>query len=88
VVLAAVRPAVFLLELVREGKFNGESRRHRRKLLTDDSLLEFVAASEDAPATLVELAEIQMRYRRERGTWAPEAARLRYARPLRRSRCC
>jgi hypothetical protein len=67
------RPAVSLLELVREGRFDANSKRHRRKLLEDDSLLEFVAGTEDAPATLIELAELQVRYRCERSAWAARA---------------
>jgi hypothetical protein len=59
-----------LLELVRSGRFNANNRKHRLKLLRGDSLLEFLAGTEDAPATLIELGEIQMRYRAERSAWA------------------
>ena len=61
------RPTVSLLSLVEERRFSARNKRHRRKLLEDDSLLEFVAGNPDAPVLWRELAEIQERYRSVRG---------------------
>jgi hypothetical protein len=57
------RPVVPLLDLVQERRFNAKNKRHKRKLLEDDSLLEFVACNEDAPVRLQMAAEAQERYR-------------------------
>jgi hypothetical protein len=42
-----------LLDLVRERRFKAKNKRHRRKLLEDDSLLEFVSWKEEARGPLV-----------------------------------
>jgi hypothetical protein len=73
------RPSTPLLELVRERRFDAENKRHRAKLLEDDSLLDFVRESEVVTPLYVALAEIQERYRRVNGTldrsWSHGAAR-------------
>jgi hypothetical protein len=58
------RPAVPLLELVEERRFDAKNKRHRAKVLGDDSLLEYVRGNGDASARLRMLAECQERYRR------------------------
>jgi hypothetical protein len=72
------RPVVPLLELVEERRFNANNKRHRAKLLEDDSLLEFVANNE-APVLWVMLADLQVRYRGSHWTldrsWTANAAR-------------
>jgi hypothetical protein len=67
------RPVVPLLRLVQERRFDPDNKRHRAKLLNDDSWLEFVAGNEDAPARLRELAGLQRQYRTSRGAWAARA---------------
>jgi hypothetical protein len=57
------RPVVPLLDLVQERRFKAKNKRHRQKLLEDDSLLEYVGWNEDAPLLWRELAELQERYR-------------------------
>jgi hypothetical protein len=57
------RPVVPLLDLVQNGRFDASNKRHRAKLLRDDSLLEFVGWNEDAPLLWRQLAELQERYR-------------------------
>jgi len=57
-----------LLELVHERRFNAGSKRHRAKLLTDDSLLDFVQESEVVTLLYASLAQIQERYRQVYGT--------------------
>jgi hypothetical protein len=57
------RLAVPLLRLVEERRFDAKNRRHRRKLLKVESLLEFVAKSSDASVRPRMLAECQERYR-------------------------
>lgn len=47
---------------------DAKSKRHRAKLLTDNSLLDFVRESEFVTPLDVALAEIQERYRRAHGT--------------------
>jgi hypothetical protein len=59
------RPPTPLLELVRERRFNARSKRHRAKLLHDDSLLDFVRESEVVTTLEAGLARIQERYREE-----------------------
>jgi hypothetical protein len=58
------RPIVPLLKLVQERRFDATNKRHRAKLLEDDSLREFVAGNPGASARLRMLAECQERYRR------------------------
>jgi hypothetical protein len=58
------RPAVPLLELVQERRFDAKNKRHRAKLLEDDSLLEYVAGNPAASTRLSMLADSQERYRR------------------------
>lgn len=67
------RPRVPLLELVETRRFDARNKRHRAKLLKDDSLLEFVAGNEGAPARLRDLAGLQRYYRTSGGTWAARA---------------
>jgi hypothetical protein len=55
-------PTVPLLKLVEEHSFSAKNKRHRAKLLSDDSLFEFVA-NHEAPALWVQLADLQQRYR-------------------------
>lgn len=73
------RPPTPLLELVRERRFDAKNKRHRAKLLHDDSLLEFVRESEVVSAREAGLAQIQVRYRRSHGTldrsWSQSEAR-------------
>ena len=57
------RPTTPLLELVQERRFDATNKRHRRKLLEDDSLLESVRGNLDASVRLRMLAETQERYR-------------------------
>jgi hypothetical protein len=57
------RPVVPLLDLVENRRFDARNKRHRAKLLDDDSLLEFVAWNEDASVRLRMAAEAQQRYR-------------------------
>jgi hypothetical protein len=57
------RPAVPLLELVQERRFDARNKRHRAKLLNDDSLLEYVRGNGDASIRLRMLADTQERYR-------------------------
>jgi hypothetical protein len=59
---------VLLLELVHERRFNAGNKRHRAKLLTDDSLLDFVRESEVVTLLYASLAQIQERYRQVYGT--------------------
>ena len=61
------RPTVSLLELVRERRFSWRNKRHRRKLLEDDSLIESVAWNEDAPPLWRSRVEIHFRYRHDYG---------------------
>ncbi len=68
------RPTVSLLSLVEERRFSARNKRHRRKLLEDDSLLEFVAENPDAPILWRQLAEIQERYRSVHGVLDRSAA--------------
>jgi hypothetical protein len=49
---AVARPVVPLLDLVQNGRFDAKNKRHRAKLLNDDSLLEFVAYNEDVSVRL------------------------------------
>jgi hypothetical protein len=58
------RPSTLLLELVQERRFDAKNKRHRAKLLEDDSLLEYVRGNGDASTRLRTLAECQERYRR------------------------
>jgi hypothetical protein len=73
------RPPTPLLELVRERRFDAKNKRHRAKLLDDDSLLEFVRESECVTTLYAALAQIQERYRRSHGTlnrsWTHSEAR-------------
>jgi hypothetical protein len=62
------RPAVPLLELVRSRRFDAKNKRHRARLLEDDSFLDFVRESEIVTPLHASLAEIQERYRRVYGT--------------------
>jgi hypothetical protein len=57
------RPRVPLLELVETRRFDARNKRHRAKLLEDDSLLAFVAKNPGVPVRLTMLAECQGRYR-------------------------
>jgi hypothetical protein len=63
------RPVVPLLRLVQEGRFDPDNKRHRAKLLKDDSLLEFVRDNEQASERLRTLAQLQWRARYEGGGW-------------------
>ena len=56
-----------LLELVRERRFSWRNKRHRRKLLEDDSLIAYCEGNEDAPPLWRSLVEIQLRYRHDHG---------------------
>jgi hypothetical protein len=56
------RPTVPLLKLVEERRFSAKNKRHRKKLLNDDSLLDFVA-NHEVPVLWVQLADLQRRYR-------------------------
>jgi hypothetical protein len=71
------RPVVPLVKLVEEQRFDAKNRRHRRKLLDDDSLLVFVA-SHEAPELWVQLADLQVRYRRDTSgrAWAAKQFEL------------
>ena len=73
------RPPTPLLELVNERRFDAKNKRHRAKLLNDDSLLVFVRESEAVTPLYVALADIQERYRRSHGTldrsWSHSEAR-------------
>lgn len=62
------RPPTPLLELVRSRRFDAKNKRHRAKLLDDDSLLDFVRESGAVTPLDVALAGIQERYRRAHGT--------------------
>jgi hypothetical protein len=62
------RPPTPLLELVRSRRFDARNKRHRAKLLHDDSLLEFVRDSGAVTPLDVAVAEIQERYRQAHGT--------------------
>jgi hypothetical protein len=53
-----------LLELVQERRFDARNKRHRAKLLKDDSLLELVTGNPGASVRLSMLADAQERYRR------------------------
>jgi hypothetical protein len=57
------RPPTPLLELVHERRFDAKNKRHRRKLLEDDSLLDFVRESEVVTPLYAALAQTQERYR-------------------------
>jgi hypothetical protein len=57
------RSSVPLLELVEERRFDAKNKRHRAKLLNDDSLLEYVAGNPDVSTRLRMLADSQERYR-------------------------
>jgi hypothetical protein len=57
------RPTVPFLKLVEERRFDAKNKRHRAKLLENDSSLAFVAKNPDAPRLWKDLAEIQGRYR-------------------------
>ena len=73
------RPSIPLLELVHERRFDARNKRHRAKLLEDDSLLDFVRESGCVTPLYAALAEIQTRYRQVHGTldrsWSHGAAR-------------
>jgi hypothetical protein len=58
------RPRVPLLDLVETRRFDARNKRHRAKLVNDDSLLDFVRGNGDASVRLRMLAECQERYRR------------------------
>ncbi len=66
-VTLVARPTVSLLELVRERRFSARNKRHRRKLLEDDSLIAYCEWSEDAPPLWRSLVEIQLHYRHDYG---------------------
>jgi hypothetical protein len=66
------RPVVPLLNLVRERRFDAKNKRHRAKLLTDDSLLEFVAWNEVASVRLRVAAKAQERYRQSHASGGVE----------------
>lgn len=73
------RPTVSLLELVRERRFSARNKRHRRKLLEDDSLIAYCEWNVDAPPLWRSLVEIQLRYRHDHGcldrSYAAQGAR-------------
>jgi hypothetical protein len=58
------RPTLALRELVQERRFDAKNKRHRAKLLEDDSLLEYVRGNGEASVRLRMLADAQERYRR------------------------
>jgi hypothetical protein len=57
------KPVVPLLSLVQERRFDAKNKRHRRKLVEDDSLLEYVRGNPDPSPRLRMLDECQERYR-------------------------
>ena len=64
----AGRPTVALVDLVLAGRFDAANRRHREKLMVDDSLRELkVARSDPRAERLAELRELQRRFRQHSG---------------------
>jgi hypothetical protein len=57
------RPTIPLLELVQERRFDAGNKRHRAKLLHDDSLLDFVRQSDVVTPLYASLAQTQEHYR-------------------------